>query len=150
MKDLKHGETSFQVNPQPDLFAEPQRKPTAPSVDLDRVRTMPTFRRVMRYSMSIAELEPIDVYRHLGHDKATWSKIESGAMSFQADKILPFCEVTRNIAVIDWLAFKTRHELHPLRSELEQKLEAAEARAIAAENELEVVKRFFRDTKRPR
>lgn len=104
----------------------------------------------MLYALSIAELEPMDVYKPLGTDKATWSKIVGGHMSFQADKIIPFCEVTRNNAVIEWLAFKTKSELRPLRSQLEEKLEAMEARALSAENELEVVKRFFRDTKRPR
>lgn len=146
--DMKRIETPFQVDPQTDLFSAPRA--LAPTVDVGAVRRMPSFRRVVGYALSIAELDPTDVYKPLGHDKATWSKIQTGAMSFQADKILPFCEVTRNIAVIEWLAFKVKHELRPLRSELEQKLEAAEARAMAAEHELEVVKRFFRDTKRAR
>jgi hypothetical protein len=145
---LKQAETTFQVLQQTDMFSP--RKLVSPTVDLAYVRTLPTFRRAMRYGYSVAGLEPKDVYEPLGHDKATWSKIDSGAMSFQADKILKFCDVTRNIAIVEWLAFQAGHELRPLRSELQERLEAAEARAAAAENELEVVKRFFRETKRPK
>lgn len=91
-----------------------------PVIDIPYVRALPTFRRAMRYQWSVAGLEPKDVYDPLGHDKATWSKIDSGTMSFQADKIETFCRVTRNIAVIEWLAFRAGMELKPLRSDLER------------------------------
>lgn len=127
----------------------PSRKITAP-VDRTYVLGLPTLRRAIRYSVSLADLDPKQVYEPLDMDKAIWSRIENGGMSFPADRLGALAGLTGNQAPLMWLAHESGFELRPLRSELQERLEAAEKRATDAEHELEVVKRFFRDTKRPR
>lgn len=127
----------------------PTRKAVAP-VDKAYALAMPTLRRAIRYSVSLADLDPKQVYGPLDMDKAIWSRIENGGMSFPADRLNALAQLTGNAAPLMWLAQEQGFDLRPLRSELQERLEAAEARAVAAEHELEVVKRFFRDTKRPR
>lgn len=127
----------------------PGRKAPGP-IDKAYLLALPALRRAVKYSVSHADLDPKQVYEPLKMDKAIWSRIENGGMSFPADRLSALALLTGNSAPLMWLAQEQGFDLRPLRSELQERLEAAEARATTAENELEVVKRFFRDTKRPR
>lgn len=123
----------------------PTRK-APPPVDKGYVLGLPALRRAVRYSVSLPDLDPKQVYEPLGMDKAIWSRIENGGMSFPADRLSALAQLTGNCAPLIWLAHEQGFDLRPQRSELQERLDAAEARATAAENELEVVKRFFRET----
>jgi hypothetical protein len=104
----------------------PTRKPCAP-VDRAYVLGLPSLRKVIRYSVSLADLEPKQVYGPLEMDKAIWSRIENGGMSFPADSLSKLAEETQNDAPLVWLAHQRGYELVPLKSELEQQLEAKDA-----------------------
>jgi hypothetical protein len=93
---------STQVERQLKLLPERERKPCPPP-DLNYIRGLPSFRRALRYAVSLADLEPKDVYGPLEMDKSIWSKIENGGMSFPADEILRLCEITQNDSPLLWL-----------------------------------------------
>jgi hypothetical protein len=101
------------------------RKP-CPPVDRVYVLSLPSFRRALRYSLSLADLEPKQVYEPLDMDKATWSRIENGQQAFPPEKLNQLAELTGNDAPLMWLAHSRGYELRPLKSELQERLDAAE------------------------
>ncbi len=114
-------------------FVTPRK--ACPPVDKAYVISLPSFRRALRYSLSLADLEPKQVYDPLGMDKATWSRIENGAQAFPPDQLGNLALITGNDAPLIWLAHSRGYELRPLKSELQERLEAAEARALEAERQ---------------
>jgi hypothetical protein len=109
-----------------ELIPERKSKPSAP-VDKAYLYSLPSLRRAIRYSMSLRDLEPKQVYEQLGKDAAAWSRIENGGISFPADDMAKLIKITGNDAPLQWLAHECGYELRPLKSELQERLEAAEA-----------------------
>jgi hypothetical protein len=137
-KKISHGEdsqrrsTSSTDVEQLDLI--PRRKPSA-AVDRDHVRRLPSLRRAINYSLSLADMDPKEAYGPLEMDKAIWSRITNGGMSFPADELPKLKAVTGNEAAIYWLATACGYDLRPLRNELEQQLEDERAARAEAERE---------------
>lgn len=129
-----------------DLLSEKQPKPSAP-VDEAYLFALPSLRRAIRYSMSLRDLEPKQVYDKLGKDAAAWSRIENGGISFPADDVAKFIKITGNDALLRWLAFHCGYSIAPLRSELEEQLAAANERAEAAERDLAMAVRLWKETR---
>jgi hypothetical protein len=112
----------------------PSRKPSA-AVDKDHVRRLPSLRRAINYSLSLADMDPKEAYGPLEMDKAIWSRIANGGMSFPADSLPKLKAVTGNEAAIYWLATACGYDLRPLRTELEDQLEHERAARVEAERE---------------
>lgn len=115
-------------------------------VDKAYVLGLPTLRRAIRYSVSLADLEPKQVYEPLDMDKAIWSRIENGGMSFPADQLGRLAEITRNEAPLTWLAHQSGFELRPLKSELLEQLEAERATTADLRRQLETITNFVQQT----
>lgn len=124
----------------------PTKRPCRP-VEKAYVLSLPSFRRALRYALSLADLEPKQVYDPLGMDKATWSRIENGQQAFPPEKLHQLAELTGNDAPLIWLAHSRGYELRPLRSELQEQLEAERARADELERRLEIITKFVRSTR---
>lgn len=107
---------------------------------------LPTLRRAIRYALSLADLEPKEVYEQLGMDKATWSRIENGLQDFPAGKLGRLRLILGNDAVHMWLAHEAGQELKPLRSELEIQLEAERAENADLRQRLATITEFVRET----
>lgn len=138
MQDHQHKPTKSGEVAQLNLLPPPK---TNPPPDLAYLLALPTFRRVVRYAMSLPDLTPKQVYEPLGKDKGTWSRIESGDMSFQVDDIEKFCETVGNDAVVLWLADRAGYDVATMRkkrTDLEKQLAAEKERADAAEYKLAV------------
>jgi plasmid maintenance system antidote protein VapI len=114
----------------------PSRKPSAP-VDVAYLLGLGSLRRVLRYSMSLRDLEPKAVYEQLDMDKATWSRIENGGMSFPADDLEKFRQIVGNDAVIMWLVHQSGYDLTSLRKAQDDK-----------DKEIEQLKAELADTNR--
>lgn len=128
------------VEQQLPLLSPLPSKPSA-QPDLGYLLALPTLRRVIRYSMSLRDLEPKQVYEQLDMDKATWSRIENGGMSFPADDLEDFRQIVGNDAVILWLLHQSGFDVTSVRrqqSDLEARVELAEQRARDAEYRLSV------------
>lgn len=118
------------------------RKAPVP-VDKPYLVALPNFRRALRYSVSLADLEPKQVYEPLGMDKATWSRIESGYQCFPPEKLQELAAITGNNAPLMWLAHNLGFDLRPLRSELEEQLEAERERADELERENNLMRQLL-------
>lgn len=131
MKDTQHNTTELSVGQQLTLLSQrPERK----EPDLAYLASLPTFRRVLRYSVSLADLESKQVYDPLGKDKATWSRYESGDAPFPAELILPLRGITNNDAPLFWLNYQAGFDLTTLRPrESDTERQLREAREEAAE-----------------
>jgi hypothetical protein len=130
--DYQRQSTSSTDVEQLDLI--PRRKPSA-AVDRDHVRRLPSLRRAINYSLSLADMDPKEAYGPLEMDKAIWSRITNGGMSFPADELPKLKAVTGNEAAIYWLATACGFDLRPLRNELEQQLEDERAARVEVERE---------------
>jgi hypothetical protein len=128
----------------------PQRV-SAKAPDLAYLMSLPNLRRVVRYSMSLADLEPKQVYEPLGKDKATWSRIEGGDMGFPADLIVPFQSITNNSAPVLWLAHQDGWDVTTMRKRQDDKdkrIADLEARLEQVEHENAVIAKFVKETLR--
>lgn len=106
-----------------------------PPVDKPYLLGLPNFRRALRYAVSLADLEPKQIYEPLGMDKATWSRIENGLQAFPPEQFDALAQLTGNDAPLMWLAHNRGYELRPLKSELQERLDAAEAHALELERQ---------------
>ncbi len=80
-------------------------------------------------------------------DKASWSRIINGQQEFPASQIKPLRLLTGNQAVLQWLAFEDGCELRPLRSELEQQIEAKDAQIAELQGQLHIITNFIKQTR---
>lgn len=117
-----------------DLLGGDRAKVSA-QVDKRYLFTLGSMRRAIRYSMSLRDLEPKQVYEQLGKDAAAWSRIENGSISFPSDDLPTLLKVTGNDAPLRWLAHACGYDITPLRTELEEQLEAERAARAEAERE---------------
>ncbi len=143
-KDSQRVGTDSQSVAQVDWLS--QRKP-CPPVDKAYVLSLPSFRRALRYSLSLSDLEPKQVYEPLDMDKATWSRIENGQQAFPPDQLDALAKLTGNDAPLMWLAHSRGYELRPLRSELQERLEAAEAHAAELERQNALMRELLQGRK---
>ena len=120
----------------------PRKKPSAPC-DKDYVRGLPSLRRAINYSLSLADMDPKEAYGPLEMDKAVWSRITNGGMSFPADELPKLKAVTGNEAAIYWLAVACGFDLRPLRNELEQQLEDERAARVETERENALLRKLI-------
>lgn len=119
--------------------------------DVVYLASLPSFRRAVRYSMSLADLEPKQVYEPLGKDKATWSRIEGGDMGFPTDLLLPFQAITNNDAPLMWLVHSAGYDVNTLRKRQDDKdLEIQRLRDELAQERAEkaVIAKFVKETLR--
>lgn len=114
-------------------FVSPRK--ACPPVDKPYVLSLPSFRRALRYSLSLADLEPKQVYEPLDMDKATWSRIENGQQAFPPDQLSTLAAITGNEAPLIWLAHSRGYELRPLKSELQERLDSITEQLAEAERE---------------
>ncbi|HEX2652108.1 MAG TPA: hypothetical protein VHN11_00460 [Xanthobacteraceae bacterium] len=139
-EDCQRRATSSADVEQLDLL--PRKKPSAP-LDKDYCKALPSLRRAINYSLSLADMDPKEAYGPLEMDKAIWSRIANGGMSFPADDIPKLKHVTGNEAAIYWLAVACGYDLRPLRNELEQQLEDERAAHAETQRENELLRKLI-------
>lgn len=125
-------------------------KRTAPPVDLNYIKTLTNFRRAIRYSVSLPDLEPKEVYDPLDMDKSIWSRIENGGMSFPADQILALAKITQNKAPFLWLAHQFGFDIERLpllRDDKDRRIAQLEADLAAAHAEKETMVKLWKETR---
>lgn len=105
----------------------------------------------MRYAISLADLEPKQVYVPLKKDKATWSRIENGDMSFPADDLIAFCDVVGNDAVVLWLDHSRGYDIalmRKLQDDKDKLIQDLKAELRKSEEEKQIIARFVKENLR--
>jgi plasmid maintenance system antidote protein VapI len=143
-KDAQRPSTISPGVAQLSLLAE--RRP-CPAVDKSRLLALPNFRRALRYSVSLNDLEPKQVYEPLDMDKATWSRIENGTQSFPADDLIKLTEIVGNDGLLMWLVHQRGYELRPLKSELQERLDQREAELAEERRENALLRKLILERK---
>lgn len=128
----------------------PVRK-ACPPADLEYIKTLPNFRRAVRYSISLADLEPKQVYEPMEMDKAIWSRIDNGGMSFPADEIGKLSKITQNDAPLLWLNHNAGYDIGQMvrqKSAVEVENERLRKENEELRKERDVIVRFIQETRR--
>lgn len=147
LREVPQHNTSKLAGDGPQLELLPTRAP-CPPVDKAYTLGLPNLRRVIRYSVSLPDLEAKQVYIPLKMDKATWSRIANGDMSFPADLLGALADVTQNEAPLIWWAHQRGFDLRPLKSELQEQLDAERAEKLELRRENELLRSLFRETRK--
>lgn len=121
--------------------------PEPSEISREYIISRPSLRAAMRLAQDVSGLEDKQLADGLGIDVAQWSRIKTGSGHFPTDKIDRFMELVGNDIPLIWLAHRRGYELKPLLSTLEQQLAAERAARLEAERELEIIKRFVRETR---
>lgn len=129
------------------LFDGPAAAESGP-VSRAQVVGQPNFRAALRLSQSVAGLEDKQVCDSLGIDAAQWSRIKTGNAHFPPERLVDFMRLCGNDIPLVWLAHQRGQELKPLRSTLEQQVDDLRAQLADRDRELDVIRRFVRETSR--
>jgi hypothetical protein len=129
-------------NAQLELLSPAQKKPSSP-VEIAHLRSIPSLKRAVAYSLHLADMDPKEAYLPLQMDKATWSRIINGNQEVPATIFKPLRLLTGNRAPLMWAAFDDGCELVPLKSDLEQQLEQERAARAEAERENELLRKLI-------
>jgi hypothetical protein len=121
-------------NAQLSLLSPVQKKPSSP-VEIAHLRSIPTLKRAVAYSLHLADMDPKEAYLPLQMDKASWSRIINGTQEVPASIFKPLRLLTGNRAPLMWAAFDDGCDLVPLKSDLEQQLEQERSARVEAERE---------------
>lgn len=139
---------STKSNDVEQLTLLPTRK-ASPPPDLDYLVALPNARRALRYSLSLADLEPKQVYEPLGMDKAVWSRIENGGAGFPAHKIRCLSAVVGNDAFLFWLCHDNGFDIHSMRKvqdDKDRRIAELEAELAKEREEKAIIAKFVRET----
>ena len=126
-------------------------KTQASPVDIAYLRGLPSFRRAVRYSVSLQDMEPKEVYGPLEMDKAIWSRIENGSMSFPADEMMKLAAITQNRAPFLWLAHQFGYDIERLpllRDDAQRRIAELEKELAEERAEKVAIAKFVRETMR--
>lgn len=100
--------------------------------------------RALNLAIQSAHLEQQDLWKHLGIDKGSWSKIINGQANFPNDKLGSFCKLVNNTIYLRWLNFQCGYQCQPILSTLEQKLEAEQLKSQELEKENKLMRELLR------
>lgn len=128
----------------------PSRK-TPPPLDLDYLLKLPTLRRAIRYSVSLPDLEPKAICDDMDMDRAIWSRIENGSMSFPADELAKLASITGNQGPLYWLIHQAGYDvrqLRKLRDDKDRRIAELEAELATERAEKATIQKFVRETMR--
>jgi hypothetical protein len=126
-------------------------KALCPPPDLERLTALPNWRRAMRYSISLADLEPKEVYVPMEKDKGTWSRIESGDMSLTVSELPKFQRIVGNDALLLWLNHDAGYDIKTLRlrqDDKDRRIFELERQLAEERREKEIIAKFVRETVR--
>ena len=111
-----------------DLFRQPEKN-TAP---VEMIRKQQGSGTAFTLACTSSGLADQTIYKFVGVDGGTFSKIKSGLATLQDDDWPKFCHAVNNYIYPEWHAYQIGCTLVQIKSEAERRLEVAE-QALAAE-----------------
>lgn len=111
------------------------------------IEQLQTMRAAIDLAQKVAGLDDKEMAAALDMDPGQWSRVKSGQANFPTDKYELFMNACGNEIPLRWLARRRGYELRRLLSSVEEELEATKARLVERERELDIIKRFARETR---
>ena len=108
------------------------------------VMKMPHKHSALNLSVTTAGLDDQDIYIPLNISASVWSRIKTGKVSLDADKIPQFTELTGNDIYLRWIALKCGYECKPILSTIEQQLEQERAKTAALEHDNKLMRELLK------
>lgn len=133
-----------------EFFARKPVKKSAP-IDIDRLKSFPTFLKALKYAIDLTDLEAKEIYGDLGKDKATWTRIKDGDVAFPADAIDAFCNIVDNDALVLWLLNRRGYDISSLKrlgDDKDKRIADLEAQLIEVSNRNRIIAEFVKETMR--
>lgn len=124
------------------------RKPDPEPVEIGTVAKQRDMQAAINLCVQSSGLIDKEVYRVIGIDAATFSKIGNRQAYFPACKLISLMDTCGNEVPLIWLAQQRGYELKPLLSTLEQELAHERALRIEAERRADIAVQIMRDTRR--
>lgn len=133
--DLKRLEEQREL----DLFRQPEPN----SMPLETVRKKLTSGAAFTLACDSCGLDDQSIYKFVGIDAGTFSKIKKGIATLQAEDLKKFCYAVNNRIYAEWCAYQLGCTLVEIKTEAERRAEAAEKRANEAELKVRVLMETF-------
>lgn len=102
----------------------------------------------MVYAMQLGKVVPKQLFGPMGTTKSVWSRILSGEFELGCGAVKKFNTAVRNDSLLLWLNHDHGYDIRRMvriKNDVEQRLEAAEARIRELEREREIQIAFVQD-----
>ena len=111
-------------------------RPSRSTIGEEVIHAQRSFSAAIALAVSASGLDDKEVYITLEIDASHWTKIRKGEANFPVDKLNRLMDLLGNEVPLRWLAHSRGYGLHLIQSESERRLQAAEQRALGAEEKL--------------
>ena len=105
-------------------------------VDVSAILKQPNLLRAISLCIQLSGLDEKEIYMALGIDKGHWTRIMQGEGHFPPNKIDPLMDLCGNEVPLIWQNYKRGYEMRPLKSTLEQQLDAANTEIAQLKQEI--------------
>jgi hypothetical protein len=116
------------------------RPPTQVAVPVELIRAKKTSGAAFTLACDASGLDDKEIYIPLKMDKAVFSRIKSGSMNLDGDKLAPFCEVVGNRIYPEWVAYQVGCQLQEIETETQRQLRVAQEQIAKQDAELHLLR----------
>jgi hypothetical protein len=96
------------------------RPPSQVEVPVELVRAKKTAGAAFTLACDASTLDDKEIYVPLQMDKAVFSRIKSGTMNLDGDKLAHFCSIVGNRIYPEWLAYQVGCQLQEIETETQR------------------------------
>ena len=126
----------------------PTARPKGGDVSEEIVARLPNLLAAIKLSMDVSGLNDQQIADAIDVDSAQLSRIKRGDMHFPPNKLVNLMDVCGNEIPLRWLAWTRNWELKRRMSAIEAENLTLRALLVEREHDLDVLKRFVRETGR--
>lgn len=125
----------------------PSARPTGGDVSDEIVYRQATFHAALKLCMDVSGLNDQQIADQIDLDAAQMSRIKKGDMHFPPNKLMDLMDACGNEIPLRWLAMRRGYDLKQKLSAVELENHKLRAELAERQKELEIVKRFVRETR---
>ena len=120
----------------------PLGKPKQEPIELSVITRQPDQMAAVRLCIQVSGLDEKNVCMTLGIDAGHWTRIMKGDAHFPLNKLNALMDLCANDIPLIWQAHSRGFELKPLKSTIEQRMEALRQENDALKSELETLAKY--------
>ncbi len=122
----------------------------AETADISRVLALPSFSSAIKLCATLSGKQAAQICDALKMDSGHWSRVLSNKAHFPHEKLVNFMEYCGNMVPLMWLHHHCGLDwssVRPLQTETEKELARTQAALAERDNELNVIKKFLKETR---
>lgn len=113
------------------------------SIPLEFIRKAKSAAQALTMAIQSSGLDDQEICDALKIDAGYMSRMKKGTATLQADLVAAFCDMVGNQIYPEWVAYQLGCTLVQIKSEAERRAEAAEARALRAEEKARLLQEIL-------